>query len=303
MDRLNYHPNWFARGLNLGKTRIIALLIPNIDSLRYREIMSGVETVALKKQYTVLLCSTHADPGKEAEYLDLVMDRQVDGLILVSPVLDPGQMGALLGPEQPWVQVGPGDALRCRNICYINYEEGAFQMTTHLIKMGQRNICLLIGDASLPEMRQIAAGYRRAIAQREDHGEGIILNAEDTVRGGYLLTKKLLHAGTLPPALIAASDDQAAGILKALQDEKISVPGRMALGCLADSSICSVLDPPVTALEAPTRRLGMVAARMLFDEIEDSDGELNGPQEIILQPKLKIRRSCGNTKQIYELFT
>ena len=91
-------------------------------------------------------------------------------------------------------------------------------------------------------------------------------------------------------------------MLKALQDEKIPVPERMALACLSDSSTCAILEPPLTALESPSRRLGMVAARMLFDNIEDNGEESIGPQEVILQPKLKIRRSCGNTKPIYELF-
>ena len=125
--------------------------------------------------------------------------------------------------------------------------------------------------------------------------------AEDTARGGYLAMQKLLQNHTIPPALITASDDQAAGVMKAVLDEHISIPENMALACLTDSATCSILDPPVTALETPSRRLGMVAARMLFDSIEGSD-ELYGPQEIILQPKLKIRRSCGNTKPIYELF-
>ena len=97
MESLNYHPNWFARGLNLGKTSTIALLVPNIESRRYREIMSGVETVALKKQHIVMLCNTHASPEEEAEYLKMVVGRQVDGLILASSVMGREQRNALLG--------------------------------------------------------------------------------------------------------------------------------------------------------------------------------------------------------------
>ena len=174
-------------------------------------------------------------------------------------------------------------------------------MTTHLIKMGHSEIFLLVDKAPLVEMQQIADGYRRALRQHSPGAGENILTAEDTARGGYLAMQKLLQNHTIPPALITASDDQAAGVMKAVLDEHISIPENMALACLTDSATCSILDPPVTALETPSRRLGMVAARMLFDSIEGSD-ELYGPQEIILQPKLKIRRSCGNTKPIYELF-
>ena len=184
MESLNYRPNWFARGLNLGKTSTIALLVPNIELRRYREIMSGVETVALKKQHTVLLCNTHADPQEEAEYLKMVVGRQVDGLILVSPLLEGDQLASLLGPELPWVHVGPSNAALCRNLCYINYEEGAYQMTTHLIKMGHSEIFLLVDKAPLVEMQQIADGYRRALRQHSPGAGENILTAEDTARGG-----------------------------------------------------------------------------------------------------------------------
>lgn len=302
MESLNYRPNWFARGLNLGKTSTIALLVPNIESRRYREILSGVETVALKKQHIVMLCNTHADPEQEAEYLKMVVSRQVDGVIVASSMLAPAQLTTLIGPDQPWVHIGPGMGEACRNLCYINYEEGAYQMTTHLIKMGQTEIALLLDEAPLTEMKQVTEGYRRALQEQLPGAGECILTEQDSPRGGFLITQRLLQNDALPPAMITASSGQASGVLKALQGEGIPVPEQMALACLSDSATCSILEPPLTALESPNKRLGMVAARMLFDTIEDNGEEGYGPQEVILQPKLKIRRSCGNTKPIYELF-
>ena len=302
MESLNFRPNWFARGLNLGKTNTIALLVPNIDRLRYREIMSGVETVALKKQHIVMLCNTHAKPEEESEYLKMVVSRQVDGLILASSVMSKEQRKELLPNSLPWVHIGPGSPGLYRNLCYVNYEEGAYQMTTHLIKMGQKEITLLLDEAPLVEMKQIEAGYRRAMREQLPNAQEHILKEQDTPRGGYLITQKLMQNDTLPRAMITASEGQASGVLKALQDEKIPVPERVALACLSDSSTCAILEPPLTALETPSRRLGMVAARILFDIIDDSEEDGLNPQEVILQPKLKIRRSCGNTKPIYELF-
>ena len=84
-------------------------------------------------------------------------------------------------------------------------------------------------------------------------------------------------------------------------DEQIDIPGQLALACLQDSQIASILNPPLTALELPSHRLGLTAARMLFDCIESGDSSCV-PQEIILQPTLKVRRSCGNTKPVYEMF-
>ena len=88
MEANDYTPNWFARGLNLGRTNTIALLLPNIQSCLYQRIFSGVETVARSKQYVVLSCHTHGDPALECDYLKTAQTRRIDGVILVATALD-----------------------------------------------------------------------------------------------------------------------------------------------------------------------------------------------------------------------
>lgn len=91
-------------------------------------------------------------------------------------------------------------------------------------------------------------------------------------------------------------------MLKAARDRGVSIPEELGLACLTDSPLCTIVTPALTSLEQPARRLGMVAARMLFDLLENEEFSAGVPQEIILQPKLKIRRSCGNRAHISELF-
>lgn len=300
MRELDYQPNWFARGLNIGKTGTIALLVPNIADRRFVDLITGVEAIARKKEHTVLLCNTYAEAEEELRCLKMVLNRQVDGLILVSSQLDDGAVGPLLKPSFPWVHVGGRAPESCRNLCMINYEKGACQMTAHLLKLGHPEVALLLDRAPLAEMEAITAGYRRARAEGGLAPEGRILRAENSVQGGYLTAQKLFQSGGRPPAMIAAGDQLAFGVTKAAADEQVAIPRDMALACLQDSQVCSILTPALTALELPAHRLGLVAARMLFDCIEG--GEDGGPQEIILQPTLKIRGSCGNTSPIYELF-
>lgn len=102
--------------------------------------------------------------------------------------------------------------------------------------------------------------------------------------------------------LVTAGDLQAIGILKAARDGHISIPEDMALACFNDSPVCSVVSPAITSVEMPAAKLGMAAARLLFDSIEDDTRDPDILQEMILQPKLKIRESCGNKTGIFELF-
>ena len=301
MRELDYQPNWFARGLNIGKTGTVALLIPSIAGRRFADLITGVEAIARRKEHTVLLCDTCAEPEEELKCLKMVLNRQVDGLILVSSQLDGRAVGPLLKPSFPWVHVGGRAPEGCRNLCRINDEKGAYQMTAHLLKLGHPEAALLLDRAPLAEMEAIASGYRQARQEAGLSPEGRILRAENSVQGGYLAAQQLFQSGSRPPALITASDEQAFGVTKAAADEQISIPRDMALACLQDSQVCSILMPPLTALERPAYRLGLMAARMLFDCIEGGEDGA-GPQEIILQPTLKIRGSCGNTSPIYELF-
>ena len=301
MQKLDYQPNWFARGLNIGKTGTIALLIPRIEDHGCLDVVTGVETIARRKEHTVLLCNTHADAQEEVNCLKMVLNRQVDGVILVSSRLDTPTVQSLLKPDFPWVHIGGYAPGNCRNVCLIDYKKGTYQMTSHLIKLGHQEISLLLDQRSQVEIDAITTGYRNALKEHGLPQDRPVLRAEGSVQGGYLMAQKLVQNHQLPPALITASEEQAFGVTKAALDEQIRIPEQLALACLKDSQITSILNPPLTALELPSHRLGLLAARMLFDCIESSDSSCV-PQEIILQPRLKVRRSCGNTKPVYEMF-
>jgi len=95
MEQMDYKPNWFARGLNFNKTDTIALLIPNIMNPAYVEIAEGVESVANQKGYTVLLCITEGEDIKERKYIQTLIDRHIDGVILVSSLLNSDELDHL----------------------------------------------------------------------------------------------------------------------------------------------------------------------------------------------------------------
>ena len=301
MRQLDYHPNWFARGLNIGKTGTIALLIPSIEDHGFLDVVTGVETIARRKEHTVLLCNTHANAQEEENCIKMVLDRQVDGVIVVASQLDASSAQALLSSGHPWVHVGRKPPIECKNVCFVDYEKGAYQMTTHFIRQGHREITLLLDHTGFSGLDAMMAGYLAALQDHGLSGSQNILRTENSVQGGYLIARKLMQSNTLPRALITASDEQAFGIAKAAMDEQVRIPEDLALACLKDSQVTSILNPPLTALEIPAHRLGLVAARMLFDQIENHDTP-GSPQEIILQPTLKVRRSCGNINPIYEVF-
>jgi LacI family transcriptional regulator len=302
MKKHNYIPNLFARGLNLGETKTIALLVPNIESAIYQMVISGIETVALSKEHSVLLCNTRCDALTERGYIEMVVSRQVDGIILVASLLEEKHTEVLIEKDIPCVHIGKKVLKGCHDRCYINYADDANKMTSYLVSHGYETIDLLLEEKKNEVQEQIGKGYKAAISEALGYVHGNIHFAENSVQGGYIQCEKLIEEKLLPRALLTSNDYQALGVMKAAQVHEIKVPEELAIASMTDSQICPIVQPPLTCMDIPAKRLGMLAARMLFDIIEDKNISPHIPQEVILQSTLKIRRSCGNTKNIYELF-
>ncbi len=301
MKRNNYTPNWCARGLSLGKTRTIALFIPNIEMEKYQMVMSGAETVAMNKGYNLFICSTRYDPQMENNHLDMIIQRKVDGVMLAGSRLSERRYDELLDLSLPFVCVGVQQEHRRYDCCSINYSDGVYRLATHMIKMGHFSIDLLLNDMLPEESRMIYDGFCQAV---EDSGEDIqsrTFEVDLGMQGGYFFAQRMMQSTSLPRAVITYNDAQAFGIMKSAQASDIKIPSELALAALSESPVAALITPALTTLELPDKKLGMVAARMLIDRIEGTSAEDTG-QEIILQPKLKVRHSCGNTKFIYELF-
>jgi LacI family transcriptional regulator len=302
MQENHYTPNWFARNLNIRQTRTIAFFYPSNESQFLQMVASGVETVALNKQNFAFLCNTRSDAKIEEKYLDMVLARNVDGVILFSPKLSEERLHDLAKKEIPCVYIDCDGADKSRMLCYINYEDAAFRLAEHILHMGYESLYLLLDDLLVNEAARIKAGFERAMAK---DGKGVrseVFVGDRTIQGGMLFTQRLIKMGALPRAMITASAAQAFGVMKAAKACGIDVPDRLAVAAMTDSSMATLIEPSLTAVDRPGKRLGMVAARMLFDCIENRDLIENEPQQIELLTKLAIRKSCGNTKFIYELF-
>lgn len=300
MEQLNYSPSWCARGLRLGKPGMIVVLVPDIENTFTQMAVAGVETVASAKLHPVVLCGTRGNSKREAEYLLRMTDRQADGVILINSLLRGEQLRALDDRGIPFVHIGRRDDGACRHFCYIDHAESVFKLMQHLSGLGHRRVAFLLNPFATILEQQVREGANLALLQAPAGASLDFYTAEDTASGGFNLVKRLLSEHSLPDVLVAGSAEQTMGIVHAAQYHGLAIPDDLAVASLADAPVCSVLNPPVTSIVQPVKRLGMMAARMLFDLLDGDDMAEGLPQEISLKSKLQIRRSCGNTKYIYE---
>lgn len=124
-----------------------------------------MEIVARSKQYVVLSCHTHGDPALECDYLKTAQTRRIDGIILVATSLDEERLQPFLQAKVPCVHVGRTRIRALDSQCYLDFEEGAYRLTQHMLELGHKAVSLLLDDPPSVEAQQVQAGCNQALQE------------------------------------------------------------------------------------------------------------------------------------------
>lgn len=301
MKKMNYTPNWFARNIQSRRTGMIGLLIHDFLDPSNMEIARGVESIAHQKGYHVMLCNTEFNPDKEKEYIETLIERKIDGLILTSTTLRNSDLEKIKTKGANYVLVGKNKTINRQNIVYTDYRTATEEAIRYLIHMGRSRIGLVLGEFPKPEIEEKLEGYKRALKEGNlPFDENLVYEGTNSLEGGFLAASKILEDKTQMDAIFASTDQMALGVMDKLKDAGVRIPEDIALIGFDDLMVGALVEPKLTTISKPTYRMGLMAARLLFDIIE---GEAAGSyQEIALQSKLKIRRSCGNKGRLKEIW-
>ena len=299
-----YTPNWFARGLNFNKTGSIALMVPNILNPAPIDVARGVEDVAHSKGYTILMCNVENDIEKERRYLQQLVHRHIDGIVMVHPYLEEKDFRMLEDNKIPTVVIGENSDFQDVHMVRIDSREAAAEVVRHFAGIGYKSIGMLCGRTPLAENRHKLEGFRQAaddfgLELKQEH----IVYAPNTIEGGYIGARKFFEMKNRPEAVLATSDTLAFGVIDAASDSGLSIPEDIALVGFDNIRMSNLVTPKLTTMEKPLHKMGVMGARLLFDFIEgDNDAFGSIKKQILLQPKLKIRKSCGHKERIGEMF-
>ena len=291
---LGYQPNAVARSLTLRRTHTLGVVIPDLMHSFFVEIVAGLETVASARGYGLLLCSSNENPAKERAEIDMLRQRQVDGIILAS-VNASGNTDLLqrLGPLGiGLVMIDRDDhpVVKCDRVVTDDVEVGRLA-TAHLIEQGREAIAHIMGPP-IAHAKRRADGYRAALKEHR-----IRSRAEWVVRGGFMeadgyrAMKKLLTPTPRVDAVFAANDPSAIGAMKAVWEAGLRVPEDIAIVGAGDIALGDLLRVPLTTVSWSRDQQGKEAARLLLDRIgPEPSGKF---QSVVIPPQLIVRRSSG----------
>jgi len=302
MQELHFTPNGLARGLALNRTKTIALLLPSIVNPLYAQMAKGVEDVAHSKGYNVLLCNTDENVAKERSYVDMLLERRVDGLLLMTTRLEREDFAKLSERALPFVIIGRNIETLDANMVYTDYVLGGYLATEHLVEAEYECIAHISGPLSQLESREKLLGYQQALRQHRLAGdEQYVVAGDNEIEGGYLAAMKLLNMSPRPQAIFAANDLMAIGALDAAKTQNLRVPQDVAIVGFDDITMAAHVEPRLTTVAHPVHKMGLIAARLLFDDIDSGTAEAFG-QKIFIRPKLRVRNSCGHQSRLQQIF-
>ena len=299
MKDAGYTPNWFAQGLNFNKTKTIGIVIPHMLHTSYMEVAGGVEEVARMKGYITFMCNVEKDPKMEREYISQLITRRVDGIILMFSSLDEQLLSRIEAENVPVVLIGEHQENSRASSVKVDCRAGAAEMTAHLLEVGHRSIAFLMGGDPQQETREMLIGFKNVLkANGLEADDELIIHTENSIEAGYISGKKLISRG-LPDAVFATSDEIAYGALDAFRDSGYRIPEDVAVTGFGNNRMSNLIEPKLTTVELPFRKMGIYGARILFDMI---DGDAKEERRILLRPRMRVRKSCGHKERIGEMF-
>jgi LacI family transcriptional regulator len=293
IEELGYQPSAIARGLVSKRTYTLGLITADFSDYFFSQVIVGAEVEARKHDYFFMLCSTERNPDDEPEYLRLLTERQVDGILFARPSTeeDNRHIVSLLRRDVPLVTTAyhvPGEDL---TVVDVDNVDGGLKATQCLIDGGHRQIGAITGPLDWKSVNDRNRGYRLALEQAGIPFDGsLIEHGAWSYESGYQAVGQLLERAPHITALFAQNDRMAVGAMRALREAGRMIPDDVAIVGYDDIPAAAYSHPPLTTIRQPMHEVGETATQKLIELIDDPDA---GREEILLKTELVRRGSCG----------
>ena len=292
---LGFVPNRLASGLRSKRTNTLALVLTDITNPYFTTIARGVEDTASEAGYTVVFCNTDESPAKEKMYLQMLLEKRVDGILLVPALSERESVAFIKKQDIPIVVLDRRVPNLRTDVVRCDSEGGAYQLTHLLISLGHRDIAILNGPSGVSTADDRLQGYRKALSEagiassagREFHG---MFQQES----GFEMTQRAMAQTPRPTALFAANNFIAFGALKALRELELRVPEDVAVVGFDDLPSALVTFPFLTVAAQPAYEMGTTATEILLKKL--GGGAAERYREVVLPAEIVVRESSGQAR-------
>ena len=288
---MGYAPSAVARALRMSETGIIGVLVPNITNPFFAELTRGIEDCCRRIGYAVFLCNSDDDPERQSRYLQTLLERRVDGLLLAAAAGEASVLANRLAATRvPTVVVDRAIPGLAADLVRVDHKAGARLAVEHLLGLGHRAIACLSGPSEFAVSRARVAGWRLGLADAGiTPAPGWLLEGDFSAPAGHALARRLLTLGGVT-AIFASNDLLAIGALRAAAELGVAVPAALSVIGFDGIDLGGYAYPALTTVGHPIRAMGETAAGVLIERIAAGPA---GCREVVLPAQLLMRESTG----------
>jgi DNA-binding LacI/PurR family transcriptional regulator len=292
MQKLGYRPHAAARGMR-GQTYTLGFLIPDMHNPFFADIMAGLNAALERTQYQVLLGVSDSARTKERALIDNMIDRRMDGLMIIGPRLLPEEVSRIA--EQIPIVLIAYHSKDEQHFDTVNNDDqlGATLVVQHLVAAGYKNIAYLAQELEGPVEAMVTtqreAGFRKAmqVAGLSRHLQ--VVSAPQTSRELQTIVRHLLESRNRPEAIFCWTDFVALEVLSVARELGLKVPGDLAVVGYDNTAWCDLAQNALTSIDQSGQVLGLQAARMLIERIKGRES----PEHYVIAPRLVGRNSSA----------
>lgn len=295
IKELGYVPNTLARGLRSKQTKTLALILTDITNPYFTLMARGVEDVAGESGYTVVYCNTDESEAKEDKYANILAQRQVDGVLLVPSCGNANTINFLRSNDISVVVLDRRVSGVDTDFVCSNSENSAFSLIKLLIGLGHQKIAMITGPKDVSTSVDRVSGYQQALTEAGLSEHELVYYGAFNQQSGYELTHLAMNHKPRPTAIFGANNFITIGIIKALHDLSIDVPGDVSVVGFDDLPESMLVRPFLTVARQPAYEMGRAATELLLKRI--SGDLLDDCQEIILPAEIIERESIGPVRK------
>ena len=299
--RLGYRPNPLARSLRSQRSNIVGVMVFDITDPFCTPILRGLENSLYQANYLSLLADAHNEPHRFEGYLEMLLDRRVEGLIVIANwlVTDIKLLADLTERQVPTVVAGREVEIESASVVSVDNEAGAALALEHLYRMGHREIAFLRGPKALSSSGQRWKGVRSfaqsmgiSLDTKRIAELPVSLDANSSFEAGLQLTGELLRRGKPFTALLAYDDVTALGAMRALTKKGLRVPEDCSVVGFDDVAQAGLSLPALSTVRQPMEAMGAMCAGIVLDAIKAVDQKRDIPVvRKKITPELVIRES------------
>lgn len=290
IEELQYKPNEIARTLVTKKSHLVGVIVTDIGYSYGAEMVRGIEEIGKMYGYDILLCSTYGDVEAEVNYLKLLNQKQVEGIILISKTLDDSVKKLINEYGTPFIYLSRYTHQDEYPSVSINNFDAAYEMTRYLLGLGHRRIAFVnsMTDANSTDLEKLE-GYKKALTENECNNLKIYYANGLDIQNGYEIGKNIANDAFNATSIFCSNDDLAIGLMNYFYDNGIKVPEDISVVGFGDLKMASYLRPSLTTVNVPFYDIGAVAIRRITKVLNN---EMLDEARIYLPFKIQIRNSA-----------